>query len=116
MDYLVLYIIGGIAALCLFSWVREKYRKVRNKRRQKKLDEIAHDILADFDFNKEKEEIKSIGIRYVSKEYRCPRCGGMLVMRNGRYGRFWGCNHYPECKYTRSVENGLLRGKEKGTY
>jgi len=72
--------------------------------RQKRLDKIAHDVLADFDFGREKAGIRSIGGRYVSKEYRCPRCGGMLVMRNGRYGRFWGCNRYPECKYTRNVE------------
>lgn len=30
---------------------------------------------------------------------RCPRCGGSLVLRNGRYGRFYGCSNYPECNY-----------------
>ncbi len=30
---------------------------------------------------------------------RCPRCGGSLVLRNGKYGRFYGCSHYPNCKY-----------------
>lgn len=29
----------------------------------------------------------------------CPRCGGNLVLRNGRYGRFYGCSNYPNCKY-----------------
>lgn len=44
---------------------------------------------------------------YRSKERRdaafangkCPRCGGSLVLRNGRYGRFYGCSNYPNCKY-----------------
>ena len=30
----------------------------------------------------------------------CPRCGGHLVKRNGRYGSFYGCSNYPNCKYT----------------
>lgn len=31
---------------------------------------------------------------------RCPLCGGKLVPRNGKYGRFYGCSNYPNCKYT----------------
>ena len=29
----------------------------------------------------------------------CPRCGGNLVLRNGKYGEFWGCSNYPKCKF-----------------
>lgn len=32
-------------------------------------------------------------------EGRCPRCGGVLVERRGRYGAFTGCSNYPKCKY-----------------
>ena len=31
---------------------------------------------------------------------RCPRCGGTLVLRQGKYGQFYGCSNYPQCKYT----------------
>ena len=31
---------------------------------------------------------------------RCPRCGGELVLRNGKYGKFYGCSNYPTCRYT----------------
>lgn len=31
---------------------------------------------------------------------KCPRCGGNLVLREGKYGRFYGCSNYPQCKYT----------------
>jgi DNA topoisomerase I len=41
----------------------------------------------------------------------CPRCPeegrdppGHLVEKLGRYGRFIGCEKYPECKYTRPIE------------
>ena len=34
---------------------------------------------------------------------RCPRCGGKLVLRSGRYGQFYGCSNYPKCKFTHTV-------------
>mgnify|MGYP004621514547 FL=1 len=30
---------------------------------------------------------------------KCPRCGGNLVLRNGKYGQFYGCSNYPRCNY-----------------
>ncbi|MDF1496975.1 MAG: restriction endonuclease [Patescibacteria group bacterium] len=30
----------------------------------------------------------------------CPKCGGTLVKRNGKFGEFKGCSNYPKCKYT----------------
>ena len=30
----------------------------------------------------------------------CPKCGGNLVLRYGRFDRFYGCSNYPNCKYT----------------
>lgn len=33
----------------------------------------------------------------------CPECGGRLVERFSRFGRFAACENYPDCKYTRDV-------------
>ena len=33
----------------------------------------------------------------------CPQCGGNLVLRNGKYGSFYGCSHYPTCKFTKKI-------------
>ena len=30
----------------------------------------------------------------------CPKCGGRLVQRSGRYGMFYGCSNYPRCRFT----------------
>ena len=30
----------------------------------------------------------------------CPRCGGDLIKKAGRYGDFYGCSNYPLCKYS----------------
>jgi len=29
----------------------------------------------------------------------CPRCGGKLVLRKGKYGEFKGCSNYPKCRF-----------------
>lgn len=29
----------------------------------------------------------------------CPRCGGQLVLRHGKYGDFMGCSNYPKCRF-----------------
>ncbi|GFZ31984.1 hypothetical protein CSC2_25100 [Clostridium zeae] len=34
----------------------------------------------------------------------CPKCGADLVLRNGRYGHFYGCEGYPGCSFTMRVE------------
>lgn len=30
----------------------------------------------------------------------CPKCGGVLLVRKGRYGEFKGCSNFPKCKFT----------------
>lgn len=32
----------------------------------------------------------------------CPDCGGILILRDGRNGLFWGCANYPHCKHTQN--------------
>lgn len=31
----------------------------------------------------------------------CPHCGATLVLRNGKYGDFYGCSNYPRCRFTK---------------
>lgn len=41
-------------------------------------------------------------IKQTQKELKqgiCPRCGGELVERQGKYGKFMGCSNYPHCKF-----------------
>lgn len=33
----------------------------------------------------------------------CPKCGGELMKRNGKFGPFYGCSNYPECRYTKNI-------------
>ena len=47
------------------------------------------------------DELSSIsgGVEPVSALV-CPKCGGRLVERRGKYGSFYGCSNYPKCKFT----------------
>jgi DNA topoisomerase-1 len=36
----------------------------------------------------------------------CPKCGGNLIEKRGRFGRFFACSNYPECKYTEAYSLG----------
>ncbi|MDU2585460.1 MAG: topoisomerase DNA-binding C4 zinc finger domain-containing protein [Anaerococcus prevotii] len=29
----------------------------------------------------------------------CPKCGGKLVEREGKYGKFIGCSNFPKCRF-----------------
>lgn len=47
-----------------------------------------------------REHIKNI--KQTQKEINegvCPRCGGTLVEKSGKYGKFYGCSNYPQCKF-----------------
>ena len=35
----------------------------------------------------------------------CPECGGDLVYRNGRYGKFIACSNFPDCRYNRAMDD-----------
>ena len=37
----------------------------------------------------------------------CPECGGELVYRNGRFGKFISCINFPTCRYTENNEEEL---------
>ena len=45
----------------------------------------------------------------IDTDLKCPDCGGKMVLRMGRTGRFLGCVNYPKCKKTMEVPAGLLR-------
>ncbi|MDZ4121576.1 MAG: topoisomerase DNA-binding C4 zinc finger domain-containing protein, partial [Candidatus Cloacimonadaceae bacterium] len=38
---------------------------------------------------------------------KCPKCGGELVERSGKFGDFIACASYPKCKYSRAKSSGL---------
>lgn len=35
----------------------------------------------------------------------CPECGGELIMKHGRFGKFIACSNYPNCRYTEKTDS-----------
>ena len=33
----------------------------------------------------------------------CPKCGSVMYIREGKYGKFLGCSNYPACKHTKKI-------------
>lgn len=50
------------------------------------------------------EEIEKVKIEEKEIGEKCPECKGPLVEKDGRYGKFIACKKYPDCKYTRNIE------------
>ncbi len=47
---------------------------------------------------------------FLSGNTKCPKCGGDISLKSSRFGVFWGCNNYPECKYMTSIDGGEQGG------
>lgn len=45
---------------------------------------------------KDKEDIKV-------NNHKCPKCGGDIIEKNGKYGMFLGCSNYPSCGFTKNL-------------
>jgi DNA topoisomerase-1 len=50
------------------------------------------------------ETVQRKDVTQESLDEACPTCGKPLSIRLGRHSRFIGCTGYPECTYTRSMD------------
>jgi DNA topoisomerase-1 len=57
-----------------------------------------------------KEEIKES--LQEERDERCPKCDRELVVKWGRNGRFIACTGYPECRFTRPLEEASVEIEE----
>lgn len=46
----------------------------------------------------------------------CRECGARMVLREGPYGRFFGCSNYPKCNFKTDVEIDRRTADEKREY
>jgi DNA topoisomerase-1 len=51
------------------------------------------------------EQMPNVKREGIPLDETCTLDGGQLVMRFGRYGAFIACSNYPECKYSRNVDD-----------
>jgi DNA topoisomerase-1 len=77
---------------------------------QKKWVKVVKEFYAPFEKNlKQKyEEISKKDITEKPTEKTCPKCGAPLLIRLGKYGKFYACSKFPKCRYTESLEENIL--------
>jgi DNA topoisomerase I len=71
------------------------------------------------DFYKPFEKMLAEGEKSVDKkslveeqtDKKCPECSKPLVIKLGRFGKFFACSGFPDCKHTSPVTDGM--GKEE---
>lgn len=95
MGTIILLLIGGLILWGIITSIVEKIRRPIR-------DNAAKEALKDFDIQKQKEEILSLNDNFIPEDMKCPKCHGMLVRRTGKFGRFWGCNNFPNCHFTKN--------------
>ena len=49
-------------------------------------------------------ELSKKEITMEKTDLKCPECGKDLIIRMGRYGKFYACAGFPSCKYTAPLE------------
>ena len=46
----------------------------------------------------------------------CPDCGAEMKQRDGKFGPFWGCSNYPNCKKIVKISQNTPSTGEKAQY
>ena len=67
--------------------------------------EGAHRALFDCEMNQKVFEYmaKDLENPVIVKPRSCPLCGNKMKIRNGKFGEFWGCMGFPECRHTERI-------------
>jgi len=97
---------------------------------ENELDEIAdgkdnyvktcQDFYTPFEKNLEKkyQEVDKKDITEKPTGKKCPKCGSEIIIRLGKFGKFYACSGFPKCRYTEALEKNSLNIKcpkcEKG--
>jgi DNA topoisomerase-1 len=75
-------------------------------RGEKKWKPLLHEFWQPFlNLLKQKEgEVNKSDLTTEATDEICPECGKPLVVKLGKFGKFFACSGYPECKYIRPMD------------
>ena len=52
---------------------------------------------------KVEKELEHVKLEYEESDVQCEKCGRMMVIKYGRYGKFLACPGYPECQNAKPI-------------
>ena len=66
---------------------------------------VIRDFYKPFAENVEKveKELEHVKLEYEESDVPCEKCGRMMVIKYGRYGKFLACPGYPECRNAKPI-------------
>lgn len=64
-------------------------------------------ILGDFyaPFEEQINDTLKNAPKYVEEtDEKCPECGNKIIIRLSKYGKFYSCSNFPDCRYTKNLD------------
>jgi len=87
---------------------------------EKKWVPVIREFYSDFEktLKQKEEELPDKKLTYEKTNQKCPECGSPILIKLGRYGKFYACSNFPKCRYTKALNQEDLKMKcpkcEKG--
>jgi DNA topoisomerase-1 len=57
------------------------------------------------------DEVAKTELAQTATDKICPKCGGPIIIKMGRFGKFYACSKFPECRHTESMKDNNLHIK-----
>jgi DNA topoisomerase I len=80
---------------------------------KKQWTKLMHDFYNPFKENLEQKykEVSKQDITETPTDKLCPKCKAPLLIRLGRYGKFYACSKFPKCRHTESLAEKKIKVK-----
>lgn len=102
---------SDIVNISFTAEIEEKFDEIANG--EKEWIPVIEDFYGPFHKLLEKKTKTVKKEDYMEKlDRNCPQCGGDLMVRFGRFGKFIACSNYPKCKYTEKTEEEKKEAEE----
>jgi len=77
---------------------------------EKKWVPVIREFYTPFEKNLEKkyQEVSKKDLAEQKTDKVCPKCGSPIVLKMGRFGKFYACSNFPECKYTEPAKDNKI--------
>ena len=84
--------------------LRQKLEKAPAKYSHEEIENLSQKLLITCNASEQTKKQHMEAVQARTTGNICPFCGGTLVEREGKFGKFYGCSNYPKCKFTRKLK------------
>lgn len=103
VDGLIREYFPGIVNIKFTADMEHKLDEVEEGKRQ--WQKVIDDFYKPFevDLSKAETEMEKIQIKDEPAGFDCDVCGSPMVIKMGRYGKFYACSNFPDCRNTKAI-------------